>query len=393
MNRGISILVLISAILSDSLRAEVPTKIRVGILSKFSPNQIRILAKRSRVISGTETIFRGDSDSLIRGEGDRLSFIRENSRRKSDQILFSGGEYDIFLPGSESPRKYAGDLEIRSKEGILKFILTVPRESYVDIAFISEFGELMATKVASGAAKNWKREFEISGRASVRSYALANLGRHSKEGHDVCDLTHCLQFSGLPKRNANEPTSAPNLIILDGKNKPLETFFHASCGGHLSSPKVLWRKFGENFKFFRSGPDRWKGEEILCRNSPHFEWETFIEKEDMENILKAKRISSLSPISEEGRVAQIVYSDSEGKHTANIAEFLSSVGKRLGWNKTKSNDFTIESGTNGYHFKGRGFGHGIGLCQYGAREMAFRGATYNEILNFYFPGVRIEVLP
>lgn len=370
---------------SYSLFADkIPNKIRIGILSKYSPDTVRIIAKNSRVQYLGKNSLEKDKTILIRAEQDKIRIIDGSTNLLSEHILFSSGEYELEVPKDQTAKKYSGDLEITSSKGKLKLIITVPLEEYVQIGMISEFGNLFYPKEEINRHPSWKQEYSVAASAMIRSYALANIGRHSKEGHDLCDLTHCLQFSGKLKKE-NIPFSFSKKILLEDKNgKVLETFFHSTCGGNLSSPSVLWKNF-KNPQYYRSGPDT-KGGEVQCKNSPYFSWETFISKEELGSALEAKRISELEPKYSEFRVSSLEYKDYSGKKNIQASEFLSKIGKKLGWNKTKSNDFKIETSARGFHLKGKGFGHGIGLCQYGAREMAFRGAKSEEILQFYFPG-------
>jgi len=70
-------------------------------------------------------------------------------------------------------------------------------------------------------------------------------------------------------------------------------------------------------------------------------------------------------------------------------EFRMAVGRVAGWQSIKSTSFSIDRTSGGYRFKGRGFGHGVGLCVIGAGRRAEKGATVNDILKFYFPGLTI----
>src|SRR4029077_11926022 len=65
------------------------------------------------------------------------------------------------------------------------------------------------------------------------------------------------------------------------------------------------------------------------------------------------------------------------------------VGRALGWNLLKSSHFEITRSGSSYIFRGRGFGHGLGLCQEGAHVMAERGANYRQILAKYFPSTHV----
>lgn len=392
MNRLFKLACLGFLFLSTSLFADtVPNKIRIGILSKYSPESVRIIVRNARIQSLGKNSLEKDKTILVRSEEDRIRIIDGTKNSRSEHILFSGGEYELEVPKDQTPKKYSGDLEITSFKGKLKLILTVPLEEYVGIGMVSEFGDLFYPKNEKDPNPNWKQEYSIAASAMIRSYALANLGRHSKEGHDLCDLTHCLQFSGKLKKENIQFAPYKKILLQDKGGKVLETFFHSTCGGNLSSPSVLWKNF-KNPQYYRSGPDTKNGE-IQCKNSPYFSWETFISKEEMGSALEAKQLTELEPKYSEFRITSLEYKDYSGKKNIQASEFLSKIGRKLGWNKTKSNDFKIETSTRGFYFKGKGFGHGIGLCQYGAREMAFRGAKSEEILHFYFPGAELRKIP
>ncbi|MEI1277173.1 SpoIID/LytB domain-containing protein [Leptospira venezuelensis] len=376
----------------NSLIADpIPNKIKIGILSKYHPDSVRITAKNSRIQYSGRNSLEKYKTILVRAEEDQIRIIDGAKNSKSEHILFSSGEYELEVPKDQNAKKYSGDLEITSSKGKLKLILTIPLEEYVLIGMISEFGDLFYPKNEKDPNPNWKQEYISASSAMIRSYALANLGRHSKEGHDLCDLTHCLQFSGKLKKENIIFSNSKKILLLDKNGKVLETFFHSTCGGNLSSPSVLWKNF-KNPQYYRSGSDS-QGGDIQCKNSPYFSWETFISIEELESALEARQITELRPKYSESRVSSLEYKDYSGKKNIQASEFLSKIGKTLGWNKTKSNDFKIETSARGFYFKGKGFGHGIGLCQYGAREMAFRGSKSEEILRFYFPGVELRQIP
>jgi stage II sporulation protein D len=61
----------------------------------------------------------------------------------------------------------------------------------------------------------------------------------------------------------------------------------------------------------------------------------------------------------------------------------------IGYNVLRSGFFEVEKTSQGILFKGEGWGHGVGLCQYGAKDLAQKGATYKQILQHYFPGSKI----
>lgn len=370
-----------------------PSKIRVGILSKYSPNEIEISYFDAKIFAGKHSIGKTRSTLRLKSESSRIDVRFESQKFSEELIGLSGGKYEIRFPNRRDIFHYSGDLEITSIHGKLRLILSIPKNEYAQIATESEFGILLRTSPQNGAAQEWKKEFLSVAETVVLSYAMANTNRHKSEGYDLCDLTHCLQYSGRTEwKTKTQNDSSSHFVLKDTNDKILESFFHSTCGGNLSQPSVLWKNYKNETNTFRSGKDIWKKNQILCESSPHAHWESVLSRSDLEESLDLKKIIRLQPIQKESRVTEVLVETENGSSSVPIALFLSKIGKRLGWNQIKSNDFDIENARNRFLFRGKGFGHGIGLCQYGAREMAFQGAKSSEILKFYFPKARLEKL-
>ncbi|AOP32630.1 stage II sporulation protein [Leptospira tipperaryensis] len=370
----------------------IPSKIRVGILSKYSPDEIKIHYSNAKVFAGDHLIVKNQATLQLKSKANRIN-IRYESKKFSEEFLsFLGGRYEISFPNQKDLFRYSGNLEITSINGKLRLILSIPKEEYTQTATESEFGMLFQSNPENAAA-DWQKEFKSAAEIVVLSYALSNLNRHKTEGYDLCDLTHCLQYSGrMEWKTKVQKDSLSNFVLKDSNGKILEAFFHSSCGGNLSHPSVLWKNYKSEENIFRSGKDIWKKNQILCDSSPHSHWESVIRRSELEEALGLKKIIHLQPILRESRATEILAETENGKSVIPISLFLSKIGKRLGWNQIKSNDFKIENSQNGFLIQGKGFGHGIGLCQYGAREMAYQGAKSSEILRFYFPKARLEKL-
>lgn len=371
----------------------IPTKIRVGILSKYTPKEIEIRFWDAKVIAGKRFIEKKNSTLRLKANANRIVVHHESKNFSEEFIGFLGGSYEISFPIRKDVFRYSGDLEITSIKGKLVLILSIPKNEYTRIATESEFGTLFHTNPQNITAPNWKKEFKSAAETVVLSYALANLNRHKSEGYDLCDLTHCLQYSGRTDRKSKVQEEDSSLFILkDSNGNILEAFFHSACGGNLTRPSVMWKNHKSQENMFRSGKDLWKTNRILCKTSPHFRWENVIHRIDLEKALELKKITQLQTIQKESRVTEVLVKTENGNSSIPVALFLSKIGKGLGWNQIKSNDFNIENSRNGFLIQGKGFGHGVGLCQYGAREMAFQGATSAEILKFYFPNARLAKL-
>ena len=282
-------------------------------------------------------------------------------------------EFEVEIPG-QIKRRYSGALALwpSGEKSEIVIVITLPLEELVAAGVYSEFGEKAPLEA--------KRSLAVA----VRSFLLASKGRHGNEGYDVCDTTHCLVFRGLEGGQGLDETRRGlkavegAIIFYDGK--PVQAFFHATCGGMTRAPEEVWgRSVGYPYRRIACP---------YCGNSLHYRWSSEIGKADLARALSIP----------EGAAWQLK-TTGEGSVSLNVSgstkvllseEFRIMVGRELGWNLLYSPWFSVRATGGGYYFEGRGFGHGVGLCEGGAVEMAHRGNHWPAIIRFYFPDARIE---
>lgn len=223
---------------------------------------------------------------------------------------------------------------------------------------------------------------------TARTFALANRNRHRSEGFDLCDTTHCqvLRPETLITRRAAESTSGRVLLH---QGQPAFVFYSAWCGGKSELASQVW-----------PGAIDYSYEPALHDDACEDEaaWQSDVRVEDIERALRGaglrgSRLRNLRVLSRNTseRVARIAV---EGFTPSDMSghEFRMAVGRVAGWQSIKSAAFDIDRTSTGYRFKGRGFGHGVGLCVVGAGRRAAQGATADDILKFYFPGLTVGPL-
>ena len=224
---------------------------------------------------------------------------------------------------------------------------------------------------------------------TARTFALANKNRHRSEGFDLCDTTHCqvLRPSTAITRRAAEATSGRVLLH---QGQPAFVFYSAWCGGHTERASHVWPG-AVNYDNDTSLEDD------ACEDEPA--WTSEVRAAQIETALRAaglrgSRLRNLRVLdrNESERVARLRV---DGFTPSEISghEFRMAVGRVAGWQTIKSTAFDVDRTGNGYRFRGRGFGHGVGLCVVGAGRRAARGATADQILRFYFPGLRAGPIP
>ena len=96
---------------------------------------------------------------------------------------------------------------------------------------------------------------------------------------------------------------------------------------------------------------------------------------------------------EEGRVLQVEFAGDGARIPVTGSSLRFALDRALGWNQMRSDWYTVSLHGDVLRFDGRGYGHGVGLCQAGATQMAAEEHSAEEILEFYFPGTRIGVTP
>ena len=270
-------------------------------------------------------------------------------------------------------------LRIESPPGGLIIVVTVPLEQYVQHVMMAESGNFQNPEALKAMA------------VTARSYANKFIGEHAKEGFDFCDTTHCQVFywrDVTPAvRAATEATRGESLLY---QGKPVAAFYNQDCGGTTAAASETWAEVSEPYLSTHQDP--------FCLTTGGLKWQTTLTHAQ---INKALRTSSLQP-PENWRALEISSRNNSGRvRTLNLSggkpgsfslagsSFRFSLNRVFGWNQIRSDMYDVRNVGGRVLFSGHGAGHGVGLCQAGAEEMARQGKTYKEILSFYYPGTQV----
>jgi SpoIID/LytB domain protein len=220
---------------------------------------------------------------------------------------------------------------------------------------------------------------------TIRTFALANRGRHRADGFDLCDQTHCqvLRAAVAATERAARATTG-RLLLRDGA--PASVYYSASCGGRTQLPSDVWPG-ADDPPYLPSKDDD------ACQGAPA--WTTELHETDLQRALRASgfrgelRDLKIASRNASGRVARLQL---EGLTPAQISgqDFRVVVGRTLGWQHVKSTAFELRKKDGSYRFSGHGSGHGVGMCVIGSARLAEKGSSAEEILARYFPGLEIS---
>jgi SpoIID/LytB domain protein len=220
---------------------------------------------------------------------------------------------------------------------------------------------------------------------AIRTYALANRGRHRAEGFDLCDQTHCqvVRAATQTTERAAQAT-AGQVLLYDGA--PASIYYSASCGGRTERPSAVWPG-AEDPPYLPSRPDD------ACGGEPA--WEAELRLPDLQRALQAAgfrgklRTVKVASRNESGRVAKVIV---DGLTPGEISgqDLRMAIARSLGSQHVLSTAFELRRAGDGYRFTGRGSGHGVGLCVIGSVHLAARGSDARAILERYFPALTIS---
>ena len=357
-------------------------------MERFHPRRLAVHKASGvlRIDNGTIPI---DETGIVFSlqNGSIICSWRNGSRKTMYAEFIPSSLMHISIPGTadDCDRVYSGSIEVGIDGNEFVLVNTTTVDDYVSGAAMSELGPLLsAGNPDSAGRKNLMRAMETS----IRSCLYHSGDRHKDHPWQFCDLTHCFHFRGLPPVERRKPETFECLLSPDGI--PVEAFFHSTCGGVIAPPLVMW-PLHDDPALYRTGADRVDEHgDMLCAVSPHYIWSARINSGQMDRILGSTNVSDIEAITVHGRVSSLDYCTGKGeRRNMPIARFMSGCGRSLGWNVVKSNCFTIAERNGFFVIRGKGLGHGTGLCQYGAASLALRGYTWRQILEFYYPGARI----
>ena len=272
-------------------------------------------------------------------------------------------------------------------EGRPGAIEQVPLEEYVLASILSEVAPAKADPAAL------ERLFEVQA-IVARTYAAANPGRHAADGFDLCATTHCqlVDFrrpaTSSWKAQAERAVAHTVGVILLYDGRPAQTVFHADCGGHTSSSAEVWG--GTPRPYLRGQPDD------LPAGARHQTWrfETTVKSLSAALNKDARTAvgANLAGVDNLRRDAggRILSLRLRGSRTVTVPadDFRAILARQFGPRSIMSTNFELRHERDRYLFEGRGFGHGVGLCQKGAQARTATGMSAPAVLAFYYPGTR-----
>jgi len=354
---------------------EVPDNVRVAVADNADELQLSI--KGPYEIKTIET-----GELLETGE----TFFNIKVKPSAYGIIFRDKElkiYAIHIIPKNQPAiylgkcLYRGSLQIiRTEQGLLRAVNVVDLEDYVKGVLYHE------------VSHRWPIE-AIKAQAIVsRTFALYQAQQNKNKDYYLKSDVSSQMYRGVyaEKYRTNKAVVETKAEVLLWRAKLLPAFFHATCGGHTENAGMLWNV---NVRPLRGVKCQY------CKNSPHLLWKCGLPLSEIEKKLNGagydiSGITSIKAIGRDssGRIIQVALKGKENTVKLGAKDFRGILGAR----DIRSTNFIVDIIDKTARFRGRGWGHGVGMCQWGAFSMAKKGKDSQQILSFYYPGARIVKL-
>lgn len=351
------------------------------------------------------------------------SFVINGYRYSRDYLTISTNKNLVNVnakdpqTGKTETRLYGGNLEIQPNSyGNFTLINDVPLETYLRGVVPYEIGPKAPIKAMEAQT------------IIARTYALRNVRRFKADNYQLCATTHCQVYKGLSGAvtSADQAIAATSGLVLTYNNELVDALYSSTTGGItapfsdiwngaerpylkavIDSPQTVWNMQTEsldneeNFKRFISLKQGFNEVD----KSPLFRWTknsnlTDLTK-DLQNYLKRTKypVSNINKIekleitkrSVSGRILQLQVTTDQGiinLYKNEIRNAFSAPISTLFYLEPIYNNNTL----TGYSFIGGGYGHGVGLSQYGSYNLANLGWSAEQILSFYYQGTTIQKL-
>ena len=354
----------------------VPPTVELVALSNQHPKNVKIDGTcRPHPASAIETV----RSLNVSDDGVQFCDLEKRCERREHVELRCEDVLRITAPNA-SPRQYGHRLQARNVGGELRLIATLHMESYVAGVVGAELG---AAPLAAQDAQA----------ILVRTFAMGARRKHRHKDAPLCDLTHCQVYSGTITGagwRAAKRTWGKFLVTPQGRPAPV--FFHSTCGGETVSAHDAWPG-GPPTNIVPVKDVDESGREY-CADSPYANWSLEVPTEQVGVVLSKllqrevdHRSASIETLDDAG--LQFRIGDRQGSKEIAGSRLIRAFGQELGWYKIKSSRFRVTSSPETFRFTGRGLGHRVGLCQFGAMKRAKAGASTEEILRAYFPKLRL----
>ncbi len=433
MKRNLLTTLLVLLMTISFVNAAADREIRVGLVRISNDSNTVTLN-----LSGEHVIY-DDSGQLLKVENANnyhFSMVGGNLVVSDDMALFGSDEKLIFASKQTIIKPSSGSrMRINGVEAVGSFMLGETAKGQLIPVLRLDIETYLRGVVPREMSPSRPLEALKAQAVAARTFCIRQLGRHEDNGYDVCDTTNCQVYGGVESYHGNSDRAIAETagLCVAYQGKPAEVFYHASSGGYLENSEDI---FSAPLDYLVAGEDpysvsdqyQWTAQFSLAELSDRFAARGYqigsIRQIIVDKRLPSGRIVALTVVGDAGQAhlekerirAAFGYSalksllftfEGEVNYYVQAADgYISQLEGTLyavaGSGQARSidsigfsvagrqnNNDSADIITDDFVVNGRGWGHGLGMSQFGAEQMAAQGFDFREILQFYYKNTEI----
>ena len=382
---------------ATSVSNKAPQDTPAGVVSMKIPESLNRPLKVG-VYTGVKELYwvaAGDTGTIhLTATGNKVNISWPGKPTSDSKLDIAAGDACIKLAPTQKELAtacYPGTFHITAKGGLLNAINEVDVEEYLRGVVPYEIGKLDSSRFSALESQA----------VAARTYAYKHFGSRESLGFDVYADTKDQVYKGINSATplTDSAVKATAGIVMTYNGEFIIAYYHSTCGGETET-LATWGK--PDLPYLQSKPDLREDGTPWCNESSYSKWErkftdkeilTLFKKNGKEANAKVPDFKKLKSITvkdtlKSGRILTLAVDTDKGKFEVR--------GDKVRWLFKKagtilpSSFFRIEHKKGEWVVTGKGFGHGVGMCQMGVRARAAAGQDFTTILTHYYPGITLE---
>lgn len=314
---------------------------------------------------GRRLVAAGAGPWIVGSRNGRLTLDKQELPEPAMELYCADGLFRL------EGRTYRGSLALKAgRNGELTALNSVGSRDY------------LRSVVGSETYRNWPLDALMAQAVAARTFML-----HTLRSRDHLSL-YDMAYKGVRAESGSAELAVGLTagIVLTHDAKLLPAYFHSTCGGHTAPADKVFAE--EPIGPLQGVACQW------CQSSPTYRWTAEIPAYRIAQSLRERGVAQVRSISPAGTgadgYARFVDIAAPGAPNGPIRMAANAFRRAVAPGLLKSTCFTVTAQGNRFVFQGRGHGHGVGLCQWGAWGLAVAGKTWEQILQHYYPGAVLQ---
>jgi len=336
----------------------VSLRLKVNGSYEITDSNNNKVLNRGRNLNTTVTLY---NDGILLG----------NLRAKTDKLLIKPYYAESIVING---RIFRGDIQLIKEGAKLTAVNHIDLEDYVKGISVRE------------TSHYWPLDSLKAEVIVFRTFAIYKMQENAKKDFDLTSDVYSQVYSGraAERYRINKAVDETKGLVLTYQGKIFPAFYHATCGGYTDDAALFWNIDIPPLKGVVCN---------FCQDSPHFKWHNVSTREEIRDaLIKAGyKINNVKDIvilgrDKSGRITDLKIATDKKDIKISSKDFRNAIGP----NVIMSTNFQASLIDDDIVFEGLGWGHGVGLCQWGAYFMAKEGYSYKQIIEYYYPGSEIS---